>query len=320
MDGNKHLRAVKTAKLSVASNICLIAVKLAAGVAIGSAAVVSEAIHSLTDLIAALIAFFALKEAAKPADDVHPYGHGKFENMSGSIEALLIFAAAALIIYDAVLRFIDPKPVEIPVFGALVMFFSAAVNFFVSKKLFSAAKQTGSIALEADGWHLRTDVYASLGVAVVLCAIAVLKQFWQSAALYRIDSIAAFAVAVMIVRAAYKLTLKSARDLFDVALPDEQIAEIENIIRSEKRAAGFHDLKTRKSGSKCFAEFHILMHPQMTVLESHEITRELTKKIKEKFEDILVNIHVEPCDDTCTDKCKQGCFYKNKSARPKALN
>jgi cation diffusion facilitator family transporter len=308
------LRVVKTAKLSVISNSCLVILKLIAAALTCSVSILSEAVHSFIDLTASLIAFFAVKEAGKPADDVHPYGHGKFENISATVEALLIFAAAAVVIYEAVSRLVSPKALEMPAAGAAVMLVSAAVNFFISKKIFYEAKKSGSVALEADGWHLRADVYTSAGVAFALLCVFALKPFFKPSVLCAIDSIAAIAVACFIIKEACALTLKAAKDLFDVRLPDDEVALLEDVIRSDKNISGYHDLKTRKAGRSRFAEFHILVHPQMTVLDSHEITRELKRKIESKFEGISVNIHVEPCDDTCTDKCRRGCLIKNKNA------
>ena len=190
------------------------------------------------------------------------------------------------------------------------MFISSAVNFFISNKLFSVAKKSGSVALEADGWHLRTDVYTSLGVMLALLIITAVKFLRPGVNIYWLDPVAALVVAAMIIKAAYALTVKSAMDLFDICLPDEEVAKVENIIRADKHIAGYHDLKTRKAGNRRFAEFHILLNPKMTVLESHEITRKLESEISSALANVRVIIHVEPCDDTCTPKCQTGCLTK----------
>lgn len=303
-------KVIATAKLSVFSNTFLTLGKFIVGIAIGSISIISEAVHSLIDLIAALIALFAVKASAKPADDDHPYGHGKFENISGTIEALLIFAAAVYIIYEAVIRLLNPVQITVPVIGVLVMFISATVNFFISNRLFKAAKEADSIALEADGWHLRTDVYTSLGVMFALLIITLSKTFFPKINIHWLDPVAALLVAIMILKASVELTIKSAKDLFDVRLPHEEIALVENIIRSNENISGYHDLKTRKAGSKRFVEFHILVNPDITVLESHEITRKIESAIAEKLDNSIITIHVEPCDNTCTIKCRTGCLAK----------
>lgn len=308
---NLNKEAVKTAKLSVYSNTFLTAGKLIVGIIIGSVSIISEAVHSFMDLLASFIALFAVKKSSKPADNDHPYGHEKFENISGTIEALLIFAAAAYIIYESISRLINPHPLDMPIIGVIIMLISSIINFFISNRLFSVAKKTGSVALEADGWHLRTDVYTSLGVMSALLIITVVKIFFPAANVYWLDPVAALAVAVMIIRTAYKLTVKSARDLFDTGLPDEEVALVENIIRADKNIAGYHELKTRKAGNRKFVEFHILVKPDMSVLESHEITRKFDEKIAAALKNVLVTIHVEPCDHTCTPRCKSGCLLKN---------
>ena len=131
---------------------------------IGSVSVISEAIHSGVDLLAAVIALFAVRKSAKPADEDHPFGHDKVENISGTVEALLIFLAAGWIIFEAVKKLIDPEPLDEAGWGVAVMLLSVAANIIVSKKLFSVGEETDSVALKADAWHLATDVYTSLGV------------------------------------------------------------------------------------------------------------------------------------------------------------
>ena len=170
MDADKRKAAVAT--LSVVSNATLVVLKLAAGLLIGSVSVISEAIHSGVDLVASVIALVAVKQAARPPDAQHEFGHGKVENVSGTIEALLIFLAAAWIIYEAVKKLVHPEPIDAAAWGVGVMLVSAAANLFVSHRLFKVGKETDSIALQADAWHLRTDVYTSAGVMAALGLIA----------------------------------------------------------------------------------------------------------------------------------------------------
>src|SRR4030043_2449559 len=183
---------VKTARLSIISNTLLIIMKVFVGIISGSVSIISEAIHSSMDLVAALIAYFSVSVSDNPPDSKHPYGHGKVENISGVIEAFLIFIAAALIIIEAI-RKLTGKPFELEIIwiGALVMLLSAVVNTIVSQKLYKIAHETKSIALEADALHLKTDVYTSLGVAVGLGLIAVTGIKW-------LDPIVAIRVALPI--------------------------------------------------------------------------------------------------------------------------
>jgi cation diffusion facilitator family transporter len=157
-------KKVGVAAVSVAANVALIIVKVVVGVLMGSVAVISEAIHSGVDLLAAVIALLAVRASSQKADERHPYGHGKYENISGTVEALLIFGAAAWIIYEAVHKLIHPQEIEMAAWGAGVMLVSVIVNLVVGQRLFKVGKQTDSVALQADAWHHRTDVYTSAGV------------------------------------------------------------------------------------------------------------------------------------------------------------
>ena len=157
-------KKVAVARLSVVSNSVLVVGKLLIGAAIGSVSVLSEAIHSGVDLLAAAIALLAVRQSGLPEDEQHPYGHGKVENLSALVEALLIFLAAGWIIVEAIDRLIHPAELESAWLGVAVMGGSSAINWFVSSRLFAVGRETESAALEADGWHLRTDVYTSLGV------------------------------------------------------------------------------------------------------------------------------------------------------------
>src|SRR5512142_2540278 len=154
----------RAASVSVLSNTALVVGKLIVGLLIGSVSVLSEAIHSGIDLVAALIAWWAVRASSAPADDEHPFGHGKLENLSGAIEALLILVAAVWIVIESVQKLVHPTPVEGVGLGIAIMGISSVANLFVSNWLMKVGRQTDSVALVADAWHLRTDVYTSFGV------------------------------------------------------------------------------------------------------------------------------------------------------------
>jgi len=312
-----ELQDVKTraAILSVVSNTLLIVLKIAVGLFIGSVAVISEAIHSGIDLLAAALALFAVRTSGKPADDKHPFGHGKIENISGSIEALLIFAAAGWIIYEAVQRLMNPVPVHSVSLGVAVMMVSAIANLYVSGRLFKVARQTDSIALQADAWHLRTDVYTSAGIMGGLAVIWLGGRFLPGYNLEWIDPVCAILVALLIFKAALDLTRESAQDLMDVNLPRE--AEyMQTIIKSHHPVIrGFHYLRTRKAGSRRFVEFHIQVDSQMSVIDSHRLAQGLTRSFKDSFPESTVTIHVEPCTGECPDKCLAGCLMSEDERR-----
>lgn len=306
MDSN--LRKVRAAWLSVLSNLLLVTLKGIVGLLIGSVSVISEAIHSGMDLLAAIISLFAVKTASKPSDEDHPFGHGKFENISGTIEALLIFLAAAWIIYEAIHKLLHPTPLDAPFWGIMVMIFSACMNQIVSSHLFKVGKETDSVALQADAWHLRTDVYTSFGVMTGLALIFFGERWFPGHALGWIDPVAAIAVALLILQAALKLTLQSVRDLLDVNLPEVEAWTRQFLNRQSSPVKGFHHLRTRKGGATRFMEFHLLVEARMSVLESHRLGDQLVAGIKERFPGSKVIVHIEPCEGTCLPHCVNGCL------------
>ena len=301
-------RKASAARLSVISNSTLVLLKLVIGTAIGSVSVISEAIHSGVDLLAAVIAWFAVRISGKPADRDHPFGHGKIENISGTVEALLIFLAACGIIFEAAKKLANPQLLEEPGLGVAVMLVSAVANIMVSRKLFSVGKETDSIALQADAWHLRTDVYTSAGVMVGLGIIWFGRFLFPEADLKLVDPLVAIGVALLIMKAAYKLTVESARGLMDVSLPPEEEEKIRKCIAAfAPTVRGFHRLRTRKSGSYRFVEFHARVASSMSINESHRITDMISLSIKECLPNTIVTIHIEPCNCTLATDESCGC-------------
>lgn len=276
---------VKTARLSIISNCCLIIMKLIAGLLSNSVSIISEAIHSGMDLVAALIAFFSVRMSDTPPDKEHPYGHGKFENVSGVVEAVLIFLAAGWIMYEAVHKLIITTEIENVEVGAAVMAVSAIVNHFVSRKLYKVARKTDSIALEADALHLKTDVYTSVGVAFGLMLIWITG--WHI-----LDPIVAIFVALLIIKESYTLLRNAYSPLLDSSLSAEETLLISEVIR--KRGFSFHDLRTRKSGHYRFADLHLELPKDMSLKDVHSICDEIEEQIKSKISNMEVHIHVEP--------------------------
>ncbi len=306
---NTDQRKQRVALLSVISNSTLVVLKLAVGFAISSVSVISEAIHSGVDLVAAGIAYYSVRTSGIPADREHPYGHGKIENISGTVEALLIFVAALWILYEAVQKIVRPDPLEMASWGVAVMFLSAVVNTIVSRKLFRVGRETDSVALIADGWHLRTDVYTSAGVMLGLAAIWAASRFAPGVDLNWVDPAAAIGVAVLIIKAAWDLTVQSASDLLDVQLPGDEIDWIESLILKRRPVVkGYHKLRTRKAGHFRFVEFHIKVNSDMNVETSHRITQDFAREIRERFPGATVTIHIEPCDGCCGESCLEGCL------------
>ena len=282
----------KTALLSVISNSTLVILKLVVGLALGSVSMISEAIHSGMDLLASVIAFFSVRKSSEAPDEDHTFGHGKFESISGMVEALLIFIAAVLIIYEAISKIIEPavEPMNqtFMIAGIMVMGISAGVNAFVSARLMRMAKKTDSIALESDAWHLRTDIYTSVGVMAGLILI------WLTGIVI-LDSIVAIGVALVIIKAAYDLTMKSYKDLIDYRLTDDEVSRITRIICDHKSDyVNFHELRTRRAGPEIFIDLHLVLDKDITVEQSHDFTDHLEKDLILEFPRSCITIHVEP--------------------------
>lgn len=304
----RNRRTRRAAVLSVASNSVLVVAKLVVGLAIGSVAVISEAIHSAVDLVAALIAWFAVTVAGKPADADHPYGHGKIENLSGVVEALLIVGASAWIIVEAVAKLGKPAEVHGAGWGFAVMAASAGVNMLVSRHLMRVGKECDSIALQADAWHLRTDVYTSAGVMLAMGVIWAGARF-LGMDLWWVDPVVALLVAMLILKAAFELTWEAGGDLLDRGLPPAEVEWIQGYTRGFlPRITGFHDLRTRKAGAHRFVDIHVVVDHAQSVGQAHEVAEEVEQGIAREFPGTTVTVHLDPCDARCPPRCLSGCL------------
>jgi cation diffusion facilitator family transporter len=284
----------KAAAVSIASNTSLVIFKLAVGILSGSVSIISEAIHSANDLLAAIIAYFSVRISDRPADSEHPFGHGKAESISGVVEAALIVFAAIWIVVEAVKKIIlinnhQGGELEHLGWGTAVMIISVVLNTIVARYLFKVAKKEDSVALEADAHHLSTDVYTSLGVAAGLVIVWITD--WHI-----VDPIVAIMVAALIFSIGWKLTVSAGKHLMDASLPESEVAEIEKLIKSETRIVSWHRMRTRKSGSYRHIDFHIVMPAEATLVEAHHIADELEKLIDQRFAPANVVIHVDPFD------------------------
>jgi len=277
---------IKVARLSIISNTFLIILKIASGILSGSVSIISEAIHSSMDLIASVIAFFSVKVSDNPPDSRHPYGHGKIENISGVIEAILIFIAAAWIIVEAVKKLLGEKiELDSIAIGSAVMIVSAVVNYFVSRKLYKVARETNSVALEADALHLKTDVYTSLGVAIGLGLIMITHINW-------FDPIVAIIVALFIIRESYLLLSKAFTPLLDTAWGENDIHELEKTLK--QMDVNYHDLRTRAAGNYRFVDIHIQIPEDVSVGNAHKYCDRIENELTGNYENLTVTIHVEP--------------------------
>ena len=284
-------RRIKYALLSIVSNSALIIMKIVAGILSGSVSIISEAIHSGMDLIASLITFLSVRQSSKPADKDHPFGHGKIENISAILEGLLIFIAAAMIIFKAYKKIFEPTEIEQAYVAIAVMIISSLVNFLVSRKLYKVSKEEDSMALEADALHLKTDVLTSLGVGLGILLIKI-------TGLNILDSIVAMLVALLIIKESWNLCKNAVNYLLDVKLSDKEEELVEEVIKKHSHEfIDHHKLKTRKSGNMKHIDFHIVVDPDMTVKEAHEIIGSIKKDMCNTIKNTRVNIHVDPYRD-----------------------
>jgi len=260
--------------------------KLVVGLISGSVSIISEAIHSSMDLVAAIIAFFSVRISDNPPDSRHPYGHGKIENISGVIEALLIFVAAIWIIVEAARKLTGEQTgLESILLGSIVMAVSAVINAFVSARLYKVAKQTNSVALEADALHLKTDVYTSMGVATGLGLILITGIEW-------LDPVIAILVALFIISEAYHLLRKAFTPLIDTAWAENEIEELEGTLK--RLGVNYHDLRTRVAGNYRFIDLHMEIPENESVGDAHKYCDRIEDELTGIYENLTVTIHVEP--------------------------
>ncbi len=283
-------RKTRAAALSIASNALLIVLKLIAGAITGSIAIITEAIHSSIDLIASIVAFVSVRKAGEPADDDHPYGHDKIENLAAVIEGLLILVGAGIIVFESVRRLIDPVAVDSLGVGIAVIGFSVVANLVVSSYLYRQARATESPVLEGDAAHLRTDAMTSAGVLVGLVLVEVTGLEW-------VDPLTALLVAVAIVVAGLRILMRSSRVLVDEVLPQNELAAVHEALEVEHRApeiAGYHKLRARRAGSRRYIDLHVQFHEGTTLDRAHAISHELQAEIRDRLDRADVLIHLEP--------------------------
>jgi cation diffusion facilitator family transporter len=277
------------AALSIASNALLIAIKLAAGAITGSIAILTEAIHSLIDLVASVVAFVSVRKADEPADADHPYGHEKVESLAATIEGLLILVGAGVIIFEATHRLVVGAHVETLGVGIAVMGFSVLANLAVSTVLSRQAKAHESPALEGDAAHLRTDAMTSAGVLVGLGVVAITGNA-------AFDSITALLVAGAIVTAGIRIVRRSSGVLVDEALPGDEMDRIEAAIAAARtpEVAGYHKLRARRAGSRRYIDLHVQYRSGTSLERAHELAHAMRASIEATIPNAEVLIHAEP--------------------------
>jgi cation diffusion facilitator family transporter len=287
-------KVVRYAWLSIAASLVTMGLKFGAYWMTGSMGLLSDALESLVNLGAGIMALIVLIIATRPADETHAYGHGKAEYFASGAEGLLILLAAGAIIYASFERLLTPIPLVRLGPGIAVALAASAVNLIAARILLKASRRFDSITLEADARHLLTDVWTSLGVVAGLAVIMFAPPTWII-----LDPLIAILVAVNITLTGVSLLRRSISGLMDQRLPHE---ELDHIKQSILRHAGgekhvYHGLRTRKSGSRRFIDFHLLLPGSTTVKESHDLCCRIEDDILALLPRAQVTIHVEPRED-----------------------
>jgi cation diffusion facilitator family transporter len=288
-DGIEKL--TRYAWISVAAAVATIGLKGGAYVLTGSVGLLSDALESLVNLLAAIVALRALAVAARPADEEHAYGHTKAEYFSSGFEGALVLVAAVLIVATAVGRILNPVPLTRLGTGITISMIASVINFGVARVLFRAAREHASIALEADAHHLMTDVWTSVGVLAGVGLVGLTG--WQL-----LDPIVALLVAANIARVGSSLVRRSMLGLLDTALPPEVQGEIQQVLdRHRTNGIEFHAFRTRRSGARRFMSVHVLVPGAWTVQRGHDLLEEIEAEIRRAVPRLTVFTHLEPVED-----------------------
>ena len=281
----------KFAWLSIAAALVTIGLKTAAWLITGSVGLLSDAAESVVNLVAAVVALFALRVAARPADKNHHFGHSKAEYFSSAIEGVMIFVAAVVIVAFAVERLIFPRPLEEIGVGLLITVGASVINGAVALVLLGAGAKYNSITLRADGHHLMTDVITSAGVVVGIGLVWITGWNW-------LDPVVALLVGLNILWTGWRLVSESASGLMDESLPKEENARLRGILAEhETEEIKFHAFRTRISGARAFMEFHMLVPGAWSVQRGHDAMEDLIDLIQEEFAELRVIGHLEPIED-----------------------
>lgn len=278
--------------LAIAAAIATIGLKLLAYFLTDSVGLLSDALESCVNLIAAVVALFMITLAEKPADEEHAYGHSKAEYFSSAIEGGLIVLAAFSIIWSAIPRLIDPRPLENIGIGLLVAFGASAINLVVGIILIRNGKKNHSITLEADGKHLITDVYTSVGVVIGIGLV-------QLTGWLMLDALVAIGVAINILWTGYQLMSRSAQGLLDTAIPETEIAQITALLEKHKADnIEYHSLMTRQAGQRKFISLHLLAPGKWSIQDGHNLAETVEEEIRDLFDSpVTVFTHLEPIED-----------------------
>ena len=287
----------RAAVVSIVSNSCLIAIKLAAGLITGSVGIISDAVHSAMDLIASVIALASVRKADAPPDASHRFGHEKVEDLSAGAQALLLLGGAAFIAVEAVRRLIDGGSVDKLGFGIAVAGGAAAINLVVSTYLSRAGRATGSTALHANAADLRTDAFVSIGVLISLVLVEITHLHWS-------DPVLGLLVAVAISATGVRILVDASRRLADEALPPDELTALKEVVDSfvSDEVVGLHDLRARHVGSHHQVDLHMQFADSVSLRRAHYLSHQLQDAVAQRLPGTTVLVHLEPEDRVRPDR------------------
>lgn len=311
-DAGRHIATLQRAKervsrVSIATILLLIVMKVVAAVFTGSIGILADAVHSLIDLTGAIIGYLAVRVAGKPPDEQHRFGHGRAEDMAGASIAALIFIAGGTIAYQAIHRLSSGAVVEMVDAGIITTAAAIGINVAISRYVFAVARRAESVALEATGRDLMADVLSSVAVLAGLLLVRVTGKVI-------LDPIVALIVVVFIVRAAAVTMRRSLSALMDTSLPEAEECRIREVLEQHEEVANYHGLRTRKAGSQRHVVLHIVVSRDRTLEEGHRIAEEVEDEIRGLFLGSTVTIHVEPCTPDCSE-CPAPCEMQQRRGR-----
>lgn len=287
LEQNKN-KKLRTALLSILVAISLIIIKLVFGLITNSVSILASAADSLLDLTASSVNYFSIRKSEKPPDDDHRFGHGKAEGLAGLFQCFVIGVSSFYLIYLSVEKIIHGSELRKLELGIGVMVFTIIVSFLVAKYIKSVSKQTDSIALSADSFHYEVDVYTNVGVILALVIV-------KFTGFTLVDPIMSIIIAIVILWSAKDIVIQSVNVLMDKELPQELVAQIEEIILNHSsEVRSFHKLRTRNAGSVKFIEFHVVLDHQLTFVKSHELAEDIIKEIEAVIPNSEVTVHVDP--------------------------
>ncbi len=286
------MKKIRAARLSVVTAFLLTLLKLTIGIVTGSMAVLASAVDSILDILMSSINLFAIKKAEKPADECHPFGHGKFETVATLVQAFVIAISGSWVIFEAARRLVQGSELQMVEGGIAVLMLSTLVSFFISRYLRVVARETDSSALEADSLHFSMDVYTNLALAGGLFIM-------QLTGYTGIDPILSMLVGCYIIVEAYKLVRHGMRDVLDAELPPSVLEDVTRLLDEFKEnLVDYRNLRTRRAGSQKFLDFDLVVCRHMSIEEAHDIADRLEEQIKKDIPGADVTIHMEPCLST----------------------